>query len=185
MKTNTRLRLYKTFRYITAPPWEVVFSPLEPWPQRLLFLFPVRREWLAESVYVFQRLKYHLLDNPIHLAVAGTYRDEITGPIRSTFYYPMTPNRPSRIQMDVMLARFRNRSFDAVINLEPELNLQMARVMSVIRTPRRIGFTGPHADDLYNIQIHTDLEGGLEGAYDQMLTLCNIGFTDNGHESQP
>jgi hypothetical protein len=87
--------------------------------------------------------------------------------------------------MDVMLARFRNRSFDAVINLEPELNLQMARVMSVIRTPRRIGFTGPYADDLYNIQIHADLEGGLEGAYEQMLTLCNIGFTGNSHEIQP
>ena len=184
MKTNTRLRLYKAIRYITAPPREVVFSPPEPPTQRLLFLFPVQSEWLAESVYVFQRLKAHLPDNPISLAIAATYRDQITGPIRSTFYYPMIPHRPSRIQMDVLLARFRNRSFDAVVNLEPELNLQMARVMSVIRTPRRIGFTGPYADALYNIQVHTNLEGGLEGAYEQMLTLCNIGFTGNGHENQ-
>ncbi len=185
MKTNTRLRLYRTIRYITGPPREVVFSPPEPRTQRLLFLFPVQSEWLAESIYVFQRLKYHLLDNPIFLAIPATYRDQIAGPARSTFYYPMIPRRPSRIQMDVMLARFRNRSFDAVINLEPELNLQMARVMSVIRTPRRIGFTGPYADKLYNIQIHADLEGGLEGAYEEMLTFCNIGFTRNGREIQP
>jgi len=185
MKTNNRLRLYKIFRYIKAPPQEVVLSSPEPQVKKLLFLFPVRREWLAESVYVLQRVKGYLLDNPIFLAVPAIYRDQIVGPIRSTFYFPMTPNRPSRIQMDVMLARFRNRSFDAVINLEPELNFQMARVMSVIRTPRRIGFTGPYADDLYNIQIHSDLEGGLEGAYEQMLSLCNIGFTDNGRESQP
>ncbi|UCH62959.1 MAG: hypothetical protein JSU77_00420 [Fidelibacterota bacterium] len=185
MKAITRLRIYKTFHYITAPPQEVIFSPLEPRPQRLLFLFPIKKEWLAESRYVFQRLKRHLPDNPIQLAVASTYRDQIAGPIRSTFYFPMTPDRPSRILMDVMLARFRDRSFDAVINLEPELNFQMARVMSVIRTPRRIGFTGPYADDLYNIQIHSDFEGGLEGAYEQILSLCNIGFTDNGRESQP
>jgi len=177
MKTSTQLRLYQTFRYITAPPREVVFSPQNP-PQRLLFLFPIQREWLDKSIYVFQRLKGHLLDNLICLAIATTYRDIVAGPIRSTFYFPMIPDKPSRIQMDVILARFRDRSFDAVVNLEPELNLQMARVMSVIRAPWRIGFAGPDADYLYNIQIRADLDDGLEGAYEQMLKLCDLGQPD-------
>ncbi|GAI82195.1 unnamed protein product, partial [marine sediment metagenome] len=116
MKTSTQLRLYQTFRYITAPPREVVFSPQNP-PQRLLFLFPIQREWLDKSIYVFQRLKGHLLDNLICLAIATTYRDIVAGPISSTFYFPMIPDKPSRIQMDVILARFRDQSFDAVINL--------------------------------------------------------------------
>ncbi len=178
MKTSTQLRLYKTFRYITAPPREVVFPPQNPPPQRLLFLFPIQREWLDKSIYVFQRLKGHLLDNHICLAIATTYRDIVAGPIRSTFYFPMVPDKPSRIQMDVILARFRDRSFDAVINLEPELNLQMARVMSVIRAPWRIGFAGPDADYLYNIQIHSNLNDNLEGAYEQMLKLCDLGLPD-------
>lgn len=179
MKASILLRLYKTFRYITAPPREVVFSPQNPPPQRLLFLFPIQREWLDKSIYVFQRLKAYLPDNPICLAIATMYRDIVASPIRSTFYFPMVPDKPSRIQMDVILARFRDRSFDAVINLEPELNLQMARVMSVIRAPWRIGFAGPDADYLYNIQIHTDLDGGLEGAYEQMLKLCDLGLPDD------
>jgi len=77
--------------------------------------------------------------------------------------------------MDVILARFRNQRFDTVVNLEPELNFQMARVMSVLKAPRRIGFTGPHADSLYNIQIQTDFNSSLNGAYEQIITLCNIG----------
>jgi len=175
MKTSTRLRLYKTFRYITAPPGEVVFSTSKPLVQRLLFLFPIQKERLDESIYVYQRLNGHLLDNPIYLAVAAIHRDIIASPVRSTFYFPVIPDKPSRIQMDVMLARFRNQSFDAVVNLEPELNLQMARVMSVIKAPRRIGFAGPDADELYNIQVHTDLNGSLKGAYEQMLELCSLG----------
>lgn len=77
--------------------------------------------------------------------------------------------------MDVILARFHNQLFDTVVNLEPELNFQIARVMSVIKAPRRIGFIGPHADSLYNIQIQTDLSSSLNGTYEQILALCNIG----------
>ncbi len=77
--------------------------------------------------------------------------------------------------MDVILARFHDQLFDTVVNLEPDLNFQLARVMSVIKATKRIGFTGPYADSLYNIQIQTDMNSSLNSAYDQILTLCNIG----------
>ncbi len=175
MKTSTWLQLYKTFGYIKGPKEAVVFSCKEPPPKRLLFLFPVGRELFDESLYVFRRLKNHLLGNPIYLAVSAAYRDLLAGPSRATFYFPVQPNNHTRIQMDVMLARFRNQAFDVVINLDPVLNLQMARVISVTHSSWRIGFAGPHADSLYNIQIQVEIDGPLEKAYDQILGLCQIG----------
>ncbi|MFB0515724.1 MAG: hypothetical protein ACETWG_03860 [Candidatus Neomarinimicrobiota bacterium] len=175
MKTSTRLRVYQMIGYLTAPPREVVFSPHQPRPRRLLFLFPIQNQLVAESRYVARRLQRYLHRNTICLAISNLYRDRISCPLHSTFYFPMHPDDPTRIQMDVMLARFRNQAFDAVINLDPELNFQIARVMSVIDTPRRIGLSGPYADDLYNIHIYADPDQPLRKAYAQMLKLCDLG----------
>ncbi len=175
MKTSTRFRLYKTLGYITPPPQEVVFSLQNTPPRRLLFLFPLHKQRLVESRYIARRLQKHLQHNTIDLAISNAHRDLISCPLHAAFYFPVHPDDPTRIQMDVLLARFRGQPFDAVINLEPELNLQLARVMSAVRTSRRIGFTGPYADELYNIQIQADPNGRLHKAYEQMLQVCDLG----------
>ncbi|UCH09815.1 MAG: hypothetical protein JSU61_11460 [Fidelibacterota bacterium] len=184
MQISTLLRLYKSVGYIKKPPREVIFSAPNPPSSRLLFLFPLREETLRESRYVVQQLKKYEPGRNVYLAIANIYRDIIAYPVSSAFYFPVQPDDPPRLRMDVMLARFRNQTFDAVFNLDPEVNLQVARVMSVIKTPQRIGFTGPCADELYNIQVHIAPERRLKQAYAQMLQLCDLGSTDNPSSEQ-
>ncbi|UCD38102.1 MAG: hypothetical protein JSW54_01040 [Fidelibacterota bacterium] len=174
MKTSTQLRFYKAFGYIKTPPREVVFSPQNPPPRKLLFLFPLQKESLLESRYVIQRLERYLHHGTIYLAIASIFRDLISCPPSSAFYFPVLTGDPLRIRMDVMLARFRGQDFDAVFNLDPELNFQLARVMSAVNTSRRVGIAGPHADELYNIQIHLAPDRRLKKAYAQMLKICDL-----------
>ena len=178
MKAGTRIRLYKSVGLITSPPSEVVFSPEQPQPRRLLFIFPLQRKPFMESRPTFRRLSGFLQRNVIDLAVANIFRDELNDSRRSIFYFPMVQEEPPILRLDVLLARYRNESFDAVINMEPELNVQLARVISVIETPRRIGFAGPYADSLYNIQIHPRSGDRLRKSYSQMLELCDLDPTD-------
>ena len=184
MQTSTLLRLYKSVGYIKQPPREVVFSSERPPANKLLFLFPLREEALRESRYVVQQLKKYESIGNVYLAIANIYRDMIPFPVSSAFYFPVRPDDPPRLRMDVMLARFRNQTFDAVFNLDPEVNLQVARILSVIRTPQRIGFTGPYADELYNIQVHIAPDQRLRRAYAQMLELCDLGSTDDPSSEQ-
>jgi hypothetical protein len=175
MQTSTLLRLYKSVGYIKEPPREVVFSALHPPASKLLFLFPLQKEALQKSRYVVQQLKkYEPCDN-VYLAIANIYRDIIPYPVSSAFYFPVRPDDPPRPRMDVMMARFRNQSFDAVLNLDPDVNLKVARILSVIKTPQRIGFAGPYADELYNIQVHIAPDRRLKQAYAQMLKICDLG----------
>lgn len=148
-------------------------------------MFPLQKQLLAESRYVVRRLQRYLGRNEIYLAISSIHRDLISCSSHSAFYFPMHPNDPTRIQMDVMLARFRNQTFDAVINLDPELNFQIARVMSVINSSRRIGLSGPYAEELYNIHIHADPNQPLSKAYAQMLKLCDLGPPGDRPGTQP
>ena len=174
MGITTWLKFYKTIGWMSSRPREVLFSPGYPQPKRLLFLFPILVEYFDESIYILRRLERHP-GATILLAIPSLFRDRIPTPSHQIFYFPFLKGKLSKVELEVLLARFRYDSFDAVINLDPHLNLGMARAISMIRAPKRIGVSGPGADDIYNIQIQTQPSRPLRAAYDQMLNLCDLG----------
>ncbi|MFC1619305.1 hypothetical protein ACFL45_05105 [Candidatus Neomarinimicrobiota bacterium] len=120
----------------------------------------------------------------IFFAIAENYRDIIVCSPRYAFYFPVIHSDPIKMRMDVMLVRYRGQQFDAVFNLDPELNPQTARVVSTIKTTRRVGFAGPLADVLYNIQIQTVDHGNLMRSFAQMLELCDLNVQDQAADEQ-
>lgn len=174
MKITTWFKIYKTIGRITSRPREVLFSLSYPQPKRLLFLFPLLKEHFDESLYILRRLERHP-GATILLAIPMLFRYRIPTPSHQIFYFPFMKEKLTKVQLEVLLARFRYDIFDAVINLDPHLNLGMARAMSMIQAPKRIGISGPGADDIYNIQIQTQPSSPLRAAYDQMLNLCDLG----------
>ncbi len=178
MEITTWLKFYKTIGRITSRLREVLFSPSYPQPKRLLFLFPLLEEHFDESIYILRRLERHP-SATILLAIPMLFRGRIPTPSHQIFYFPFMKEKLSKVQLAVLMARFRYDTFDAVINLDPHLNLGMARAMSMIQAPKRIGVSGPGADDIYNIQIQTQPSSPLRAAYDQMLNLCDLGPPDD------
>ena len=87
----------------------------------------------------------------------------------------MSEDHPERIDVETLVGKFAGKNYDAVINLTPHIDLDMARFMSRIKTPKRIGFFGPGSDELYNIQIRSVTEDDFTAAYDQILALCDLG----------
>ena len=159
---------------MSSRPREVLFSPGYPQPKRLLFLFPILVEHFDESIYILRRLERHP-GATILLAIPSLFRDRIPTPSHQIFYFPFIKEKLSKIQLEVLVARFQHDTFDTVINLDPLMNLEMARVISLIRAPKRIGVAYPGADEIYNIQIQTQPSSPLRAAYDQMLNLCDLG----------
>jgi len=175
MKTSTWLKIYRTLGRITKRKDLVQFSPDNPQPQRLLFLFPLNPAIFYESLHVVQRLADYPPQNNIHFAVALNLKEIMPPTDHLTFYYPFIKDDPPKIDLEVLEARFGNEKYDAVINLEAKPSLQMAKLISKIKAPKRIGFSGPGADELYNIQIAPVSESYLSGAYDQILGFCDLG----------
>ena len=137
-------------------------------------LFPLIEDHLHQCRIVVDQLQEHLDSGRIFYAIAENYRDVFKCPPQYAFYFPVIHDAPFRLRMDVMLARYKGQHFDAVFNLDPVFNLQIARVMSAIKTSRRIGFTGPLSDVLYNIQIQAIDQTNLAKSYEQMLALCDL-----------
>jgi hypothetical protein len=162
----------------------VSFTPSDPPPAKVLLLFPLQVDHLHQCQYVVERLRESMDSGNIFFAIAENYRDIIVCSPQYAFYFPVIHSDPTKMRMDVMLVRYRGQQFDAVFNLDPEFNPQMARVMSTIKTTRRVGFAGPIADVLYNIQIQTVDHSNLVRSYAQMLELCDLNVQDQAADEQ-
>lgn len=156
-------------------PPEVRFSADEPPPRRLLFLFPTDADRFQASLRVFRHLERYPDGEAIQLAVPMNFQDQIPVSNHGVFYFPLTRDKAPTVDVAVLLARYQDESFDAVVNLDPELTRQMARVIHGIKAPKRIGFSAAGADDIYNIQIDPEEPDLLDGSYDQMLAICDLG----------
>lgn len=178
MRIEIRLKLYRAIGLIKTPPKKVSFSPSNPHPRKVLLLFPLREDHLHQCQSVVKRLQDSLESGNVFLTIAENYRDVFDCSPRHAFYFPVFHKDPLKLRMDVLLARYRGQQFDAVFNLDPVFNLQMARIISAIKTTRRVGFAGPLADVLYNIQIQAVDHDNLASAYDQMLALCDLETQD-------
>lgn len=165
----------KTIGRNKSQPRKVLSAPSDPQPKRLLFLFPLLEEHFDESIYVLRRLERHSGGATILLGIPMLFRDSFPTPSHQIFYFPFIKEKLSKIHLEVLVARFQHDTFDTVINLDPLMNLEMARVISLIRAPKRIGVAYPGADEIYNIQVQTQPSSPLRAAYDQMLNLCDLG----------
>lgn len=174
MRIETRLRFYRALGLIKAAPRKVSFSQSQPLPRKILLLFPLAEDHFHQCRIIVDQLRGHLDSGRVFYAIAENYRDVFKCPSQNAFYYPVIHDTPYRLRMDVLLARYKGQHFDAVFNLDPIFNLQLARVMSVIKTSRRVGFTGPFSNVLYNIQIQAVDQTNLAKSYDQMLALCDL-----------
>lgn len=172
---RTRLKIYKTIGRITPRPKEVRFARNIPQPRRLLFIFPLDITQYEESIYILRRLEFHTGGDAIQLAIPLDFKGLFPSSSHKVFHFPLYRGKLTSLLVDVLVARFKGCAYDAVINLNWKLNLPMALVISKIQTPKRIGFAGPLADELYNIHIEMDESGPKRWAYDQILTLCDLG----------
>lgn len=175
MKTTTWLWLYKLLGRLPAMPQEVLFSVEEPPPRRLLFLFPTDADRFRTSLRVFHHLERYPDGEAIQLAVPVSFQDQIPASNHGVFYFPLTRDKVPTVDVAVLLARYKEESFDAVVNLDPEITRHMAQVIHSINAPKRIGFSALGADDIYNIQIDPEEPDLLDGSYDQMLAICDLG----------
>ena len=175
MKLTTKLKLFKTIGRVKGPPRRVAFTLTELRPKKLLFFFPLERETFIRSVHVLRRLECFPAKKNIDLAICSDHLEIIPPSSHQTFYYPMTTEHPELVDYEILATNYSHRSFDAVINLAPEINIELARVMSRIDAPKRIGLEGPGADDLYNIQIRCSSTTDFTAAYDQILAFCDLG----------
>ena len=80
-----------------------------------------------------------------------------------------------KIDLEVLKVRLKSEKFDAVINLDQQTSPHIAKLIANLDTPKRIGFAGDNAGNIYNIQISTVSDHNLAGAYDQILEFCDLG----------
>ena len=175
MKLSTKLKLYRALGKVSTPPREVDFSGRHAQPRKLLFLFPIDKDLFFRSLHVLRALEIHYVQNKVHLAIAEKFKGQIPKPGQRTFYFPVAEEDPPQIDVKALREQYAGKAYDAVINLAPAIDLPLAEVICMIDCPKRIGFAGPGADQLYNIQIRSESADSLENAYDQMLALCDLG----------
>ena len=175
MKLVTKLNWYRALGILTELPKEVKFTGEHAHPRKLLFFFPLTRQPFEESIHVLRRLEKYPVRKKFQLAISTLYKNHIPKPRHPTFFFPMEAKGEGRADLAVLERRYSGKRFDAVINLDPEVDLRMASLISLVAAPKRIGLESTGSDEVYNIQIRPGGEGSLSSAYDQILDLCDLG----------
>lgn len=73
------------------------------------------------------------------------------------------------------LKKFINGKFNAIINLDPELNLISAQIISSFNSGIRIGFKSNIIDDIYNINIEDGIGNNyIEKGYKYIIEVLGL-----------
>jgi len=84
--------------------------------------------------------------------------------------------RPSPVQFPPGIERrVLDLQYDAVVNMNTEFDLGLARLIARTDAPLRIGFGGKYSEYFYNVEIgSTENRFLLEGAYRSIQRLLNL-----------
>lgn len=68
----------------------------------------------------------------------------------------------------------KRRKYDMILDLNPELNLEISECIAKIPANYKVGFQSKLADAFYNIQIDRDQSVFLEYDYGRIKTMLNL-----------
>ena len=138
-------------------------------PESVLIVFPMDEPSFRVACYAFrdlgkqdgQKRKFIFLvkeqfEDLFHLRMGNTMF------IRHSNQYAILSNEK------LVLQELKQYKFDIIIDLNPEFYLGISRLVSLLRSDMKVGFSSDLSDHFYNIQLNISKSGIMEKGFKQI-----------------
>ncbi len=133
--------------------------------QNILIFFPVSDNSFQVALYSFKHLFLQSDKNiKCSFMILEKFRNMVKESNDNFIYY----------QPDELSASPTNITFDLVIDLNPEFQLELSRFISRITSNYKMGFKSSFSDHFYNIQLNISPGGFLERGYKQVNKILQL-----------
>ena len=140
--------------------------------ESILIFLPLNDNACRIAAYSFRSL--HQLEKrgvEYKICVLGNHIPNVDGVLNNLESYKLDENNRKVLLPESVTKR---RKFDMILDLNPELNLEISECIAKIPADYKVGFQSKLADAFYNIQIDRDQSVFLEYDYGRIKTILNL-----------
>ena len=138
-------------------------------PENILIIFPNDEPSFRVAYYTFRDLgkKSDQKMNSIFL-VKEQFRDLFHLRIGETIYTKDSDSISILSDERSLLLALKRKQFDIIVDLNPTFHLGIARLVSLLTSNMKVGFTSDFSDRFYNIQLDISRSGIMEKGFKQI-----------------
>ena len=144
-------------------------------PENILIIFPMDEPTFRVACYAFRDLgKDNVHKKQFIFIVKEQFKDlfhlHAGTPIlvRNSEYDNMLPDEKQ------ILDQLQNTKYDIIIDLNSNFHLGIARLISLLKSDLKVGFSTPFSDKFYNIQLDISKTGIMEKGYKQVNMMLAL-----------
>ena len=138
-------------------------------PDNVLIVFPMEEPSFRVALYAFRDLgKNDGIKREFIFLVQEQFRDLFHLQLGKIVFIESA--EPDNILSDerFLIQSFKQHRFDIVVDLNPVFHVGIMRLISLLDSDVKIGFTSPFSDKFYNIQLDISKSGIMEKGFKQI-----------------
>ena len=138
-------------------------------PENVLIIFPADESSFRVAYYTFRDLgkKSSRTMNFIFI-VKEQFRDLFHLRMGETIHTKYSDSHSILSDERLLLLALKQKQFDIIVDLNPTFHLGVARLVSLLTSDMKVGFTSDFSDRFYNIQLDISKTGIMEKGYKQI-----------------
>ena len=139
------------------------------YPESVLIVFPMDEPSFRVACYAFRDLGKH--DNKKRkfiFLVKEQFGDLFHLQIGDIMYIRNSDQYTILSDEKSVLQALKLYKFDIIIDLNPEFHLGISRLISLLRSDMKVGFSSDFSDRFYNIQLNISKSGIMEKGFKQI-----------------
>ena len=138
-------------------------------PKKILIIFPVDEPSFRVASYVFRDLgKNNVQKKEFIFIVKEQYKELFHLRIGDLIFISHEDNDLILSQEKKLMRTLKINKFDIIVDLNPVFQLSIARLISLLTSEMKVGFTSDFSDNFFNIQLDISKSGIMEKGFNQV-----------------
>ena len=138
-------------------------------PEEILIVFPIDEPTFRVTLYTFRNIgKDDIRKRKFIFLVREQFDGLFHLQMGETLFIHNTKQGNMLTNEKYLLQSLKQNKFDMIVDLNPIFHLGIARLISMLFSEIKVGFTSPFSDQFYNIQLDISKSGIMEKGFKQI-----------------
>ena len=138
-------------------------------PENILIIFPMDEPSFRVACYAFRDLgKKNVHKRQFIFIVKEQFKDLFHLRIGSSIFINYTDQENILSGEKNLLHTLQQNKFDIIVDLNPKFQLAISRLISLMKSDMKVGFSSDFSDKFYNIQLDISKSGIMEKGFKQI-----------------
>ena len=139
------------------------------YPESILIVFPMNEASFRVACYSFRDLgKQDDKKRKFIFLVNQQFDDLFHLQVGDKILIQNSANNNTLSDEKLVLKALKQYKFDFIVDLNPEFHLGISRLISLLKSDMKVGFSSDYSDRFYNIQLNISKSGIMEKGFKQI-----------------